>query len=44
MLEMRENNVQSLNNLFNLNCDVVLSDIWKQKTIEKTEEKEETEE
>lgn len=41
MLEMRENNVQSLNNLFNLNCKVVLSDIWKQKTIEKTEEKEE---
>lgn len=44
MLEMRENNVQSLNNLFNLNCDVVLSDLWKQKTIEKSEEKEETEE
>lgn len=44
MLEMRENNVQSLNNLFNLNCNVVLSDAWKQKTIEKSEEKEETEE
>lgn len=44
MLEMRENNVKSLNNLFNLNCNVILSDLWRQKTIEKTEEKEETEE
>lgn len=42
MLEMRENNVQSLNNLFNLSSNVILSDIWKQKTIEKSNEKTET--
>lgn len=43
MLKMRENNVQSLNNLFNLNCAVVLSDVWNQKTIEKSDEKAEME-
>ena len=44
MFEMRKSNVQSLNNLFNLNCDVVLSDVWKQKTIEKSHETTEKEE
>ena len=40
MLEMRENNIQSLNNLFNIDCSVRLSDVWKQNTVEKTETEE----